>query len=305
MSQRHPLPQLFAGILLWLGCITSLTTDAADARPLLWRVAGPVPVYLFGTIHSAHPELNRLPESVSQAFDRADSFYGELPLDGATQARAQTLFMLPPGQRLSDQLDRQHRQRINRVLAAIDPQLNLDTLNALRLWAFTLTLALLEDQLTYAGAPMMDLRLYQAATAQGKQTGGLETPEEQVAVFEQLDRDEQLALLDATLGYLEATHARDQSSSADSYRIYREGDPNQFLALFGEQMDVPLLLKLKLQRLLLNERNQRMAERIDRLISANPQQRLFIAVGAAHFTDHGGVPSRLRERGYNVHRVEE
>jgi len=275
----------------------------ADSRPLLWRVDGPQPAYLFGTIHSAHPDLNHLPDAVENALTQADRFYAELALDGATQARIQTLFSQPAGQRLSDQLTAAQRARIEGVLRGIQPGLSLAAFDSLQLWAFTLTLGVLEDQLSYPGAAMMDRRLYLSAERQGKPRGGLETPEEQAGVFSRLDRAEQHALLDATLSYLERAQAEGHATQAEGYRIYREGDPNQFLNLFSDQLDVPLLLQLKLQRLLLTERNERMAKRIAGLLDTHPRERLFFAIGAAHFADTGGIPARLREMGYRVRRV--
>ena len=52
----------------------------AAVRPFLWKVEGPRPCWLFGTIHSADPALARLPASVTTALDASRSFHPEVEL---------------------------------------------------------------------------------------------------------------------------------------------------------------------------------------------------------------------------------
>ncbi|WP_210395226.1 TraB/GumN family protein [Motiliproteus sediminis] len=281
----------------------SLSGGTTPPAPLLWEISGPTPSYLFGTIHSAHPQLNRLPAAVESAFMQSHRFYAELDLTDQEQSRIAALFLLPASDRLSNHLTAPQRQRARTELSTISPGLTLEAFERLKPWAFTVTLSLLEDQLAYAGKSPMDLALYQRARAEGKTTGGLETAEEQMGLFEQLSKSEQSQLLDATLDYLEQARRDGKNSMNDTYEIYRQGDPEAFLALFGAQMDVPLLLKLKLQRLLLHERNQRMSERIERLLESHPGDSFFFAVGAAHMASDQGLPELLRKRGYRVTRV--
>src|ERR1700675_4439038 len=72
----------------------------ATEKPFLWRIEGPVPSYLYGTVHVPDPRVLELPEVVRRAFDASDVFNAEIPLDAATQAGLLGKVMLPAGQDL-------------------------------------------------------------------------------------------------------------------------------------------------------------------------------------------------------------
>lgn len=288
----------------WLLACTLLFAGPAQAEsPFLWRIEGRTPAYLFGTIHSANPELNRLPDSVTDAFGQATHFYGELRLDPQTLARTAALFQLPSGQTLRGQLPPPLAARADALLRRLNPALSLDSLATEKTWALIATLAVIEDQLRFPGRPMMDQRLYQQALAAGKETGGLETPEEQAGVFERLDAQELQQLLGATLDYMERALDEDGSVLDDTYAAYRSGDPERFRELMEQQMDLPLLLEFKLDRLLLTQRNERMARRIARLVQTHPERAYFFAVGAAHFSGGQALQYQLRRLGLQITRV--
>src|SRR5678815_172924 len=106
MNRRRSL-ELFscaALILCLVAVIAGAQTQPAQVRatdkPFLWRIDGPVPSYLYGTVHVPDPRVLDLPEVVRRAFDASDVFNAEIPLDAATQAALMGKVMLPPGQDL-------------------------------------------------------------------------------------------------------------------------------------------------------------------------------------------------------------
>src|SRR5437868_1070836 len=84
----------------------SLATQTAGTqikpteKPFLWRIEGPVPSYLYGTVHVPDQRVLALPDVVRRAFDASDVFTAEIPLDAATQGALLGKVMLPPGQDL-------------------------------------------------------------------------------------------------------------------------------------------------------------------------------------------------------------
>src|ERR671927_413740 len=75
---------VFAAISL--GAQTAPAQVRATDKPFLWRIDGPVPSYLYGTVHVPDPRVLELPEVVRKAFDASDVFNAEIPLDPETQA---------------------------------------------------------------------------------------------------------------------------------------------------------------------------------------------------------------------------
>ncbi len=304
-SQSRPnMPALILLLVMTTTLLLQPSAQATEGHPFLWQIdSGSQPSYLFGTIHSGHPELNQLPASVELAFAKVDRFYGELVLDSATLTSTSKLLQLEPDQTLSQQLSGQRQQRINQVLNGIAPGLNLALFDQFKPWALTVALALLEDQLRYGQLPAMDLSLYQRAVASGKFTGALETPQQQMQLFEQFDFEEQMQMLDATLTAMEQSQTQQHSWMNPTYQAYRSGDPDQFNQLMVQQMPLQQSLHRKLIRLLLTERNQRMAQQIDQQLRQHPNQQHFFAVGAAHFSSQGGIQQILQQQGYSVHRL--
>jgi uncharacterized protein YbaP (TraB family) len=59
-----------------------LSTSATPAAPLLWKVEGPHPSWLFGTAHTDDPRVATLPRAVTVALDGSRSFHPELEKTG-------------------------------------------------------------------------------------------------------------------------------------------------------------------------------------------------------------------------------
>ncbi|MEH6626177.1 MAG: TraB/GumN family protein [Motiliproteus sp.] len=301
---RHALIRLLIPLLL----LVSYSSQADQYQtPYLWRVVAPgiegQSSYLFGTIHSAHPELNRLPDVVVSSFQQADAFYGELDMSPTAMLLAAQTFIIADGGSLLSTLSPQRQARINRVLANIHPDLSLTAMAQLKLWALTATLPLLEDQVRHGSQIAMDMRLYQQAQQNGKQVGGLETIDEQADVFESFNEQDNLTMLDSTLEYIEKAQLQQRPIMEETYQAYATGDPTTFDRLLKQQMSLPQPLLDDLLDRLLADRNQRMAERIHKLLQDQPRTSFFFAVGAAHYSEDEGIQKLLAEYGYRVSRV--
>ncbi len=290
---------------VWILPAPALATEAG--MPYLWKVESPGnptarPSYLFGTIHSAHPQLNQLPDSVSRAFAQADAYFGELDMTPTSLNRAARSLLAEEQQSLLKVLTEDRQRRVNQVLVGIHPGLSLQHFAGFKLWAFTATLALLEDQLIYNRQPAMDVRLFNLAAQAGKRLGSLETIDEQAAVFETFSRDEMLQMLDATLAYMEAAQRQQQPNMAATYQAYRSGDTEQFQYLLQQQLALSQPLLNKLNQQLLIGRNEKMAERIIGHLRSSANS-YFFAIGAAHFSGPSSIQQLLQARGYRVTRI--
>src|SRR5215471_8695107 len=50
-------------------------------KPFLWRIEGPVPSYLYGTIHIPDQRVLAIPDVVKKAMAVSDAVYTEVPFD--------------------------------------------------------------------------------------------------------------------------------------------------------------------------------------------------------------------------------
>jgi uncharacterized protein YbaP (TraB family) len=147
------------------------------------------------------------------------------------------------------------------------------------------------------GGDFLDLYLYKAATAAGKEVAGLESIEEQLAVFESLTLSEQVALLRETL----AARAELPQVFERLILAYLARDLVALLRLGDEYLaggDAALAERFKTAALAV--RNERMVERMGPYLDAGG---CFVAVGALHLPGEGGILERLSASGRALRRI--
>ncbi len=278
-------------VLSWLS-----GTGAASAQPggftqgLLFEIAvdGVAPSYLFATIHSEDPKVIQLPPPVQAAFDRAQGFVMEAIPDGDAAVKSMSLMAYADGRSLEQVLPADLYEQTLRVMASRG--MSEEAIRNFKPWALVATLSTPPS----ATGEFLDMRLYRAAVSQGKPTAGLETMEEQIALLDGLSEADQVTLLRETLAtypelggvfrrLVAAYVRRDLSTLVQLSDMYsRWGSPE---------------LAERFQRTAIDERNQRMAERMRPLLAKGGQ---FIAVGALHLPGPGGLLQRLADQGYRV-----
>ena len=276
----------------------------AESAPFLWKIESSkasVPSYLLGTIHLPRPEVARIREDVEPAFDAADAVYTEIPMDTGTLLAMSTKLFLPDGKTLEDVVPPDVYQAALDELKAMKFDAPLAPRDRMKIWAFTVSLATLEDELRYAGVVPLDMLLFQKAAMAGKVTGGLETADEQLAIFEGISEEDQVALLRDTLRQLADARESGENFTDQLVESYQSGDLDRLEADVAK-MTAPGESELtdRLMERLLDQRNVLMAERMAAKIEAAPDQSNFFAVGAAHLYGEKGVISLLEKAGLTL-----
>ena len=284
------------------GCVSLPGADEAPG-PFLYCIEGNVPSHLFGTIHLPDERVLDVPESVSGALDASDALYTEVKMDDATREElARLLAEAGSGKPLRERLPADLYARLDHYLAQRGMPIAL--FDSQPVWSIGLTLALLDYLPELAlGRPTLDESLVLRAERNGAELGGLELPEEQVAVFESIDGAGQAEMLRDTLDQLEAPSVDGQRPLDLLVDAYLAGDEEGLLASVRESVDPDSASSAALFDRLLDQRSAHMAERIEALVSTNPERRYFFAIGAAHLPGTRGIVSLLRERGLRVERV--
>ncbi len=244
--------------------------------------------FLLGTIHSADPRVTSLSPPVSRAFDHAATFVMEMDLKAESFLSLGAAMMFTDGRDLERLLG---REDFRRVAAAVSRHgLPEQALRRMKPWA---VMALLSQPVPQRGA-FMDMLLYQKAVAAGKPVFGLESAEEQLAVFERLPMTDQLAMLRSTLAQA------DQMPAMQNRLIetYLSGSLNAIATLADELAREDASGRGRQFMYQLNDaRNDRM---LNRMLPHIDQGGAFIAVGALHLTGERGLIRLLRSRGYRL-----
>jgi uncharacterized protein len=300
------LRALLLGLLcLWLPPAHTYAERAAgevDGSPFLWRIDGPQPAYLFGTIHLPDPRLLPLAPAVQRAFDSADVVFTEIDLSSETQQRAMRQLVLSGDQTLRDVLPEALYERLGRYLAARGAP--IAAVSRLKPWAVAVSL----PQLAYAerfrrGELPLDQVLFENAVSAGKETAALETIEDQVAAMESQGREGEIAMLRETLDQLEEAERDGENLIEQLVQAYLSGDASRVIEVANAGMEDASETSRKLMERLIEGRNRTMAAEIRRALEERPDAVQLFAAGTLHFPGEAGIVELLRAAGYKVERV--
>jgi uncharacterized protein YbaP (TraB family) len=265
-------------------------------RPFLFRVtAAKKPWYVFGTIHVPDARFDTFPPELEAALRESESVYTEIPMDDATQLALAPRLMLPEGQSLSTVIPPKLHQRVSAAFASHG--IPMAPFERMKPWAVSVQVAVLDKLFVLATKKPLDAVVYQRAQASGKTVGGLETPEEQLAVFETLKPKEQTLLLEQAVDFRDQAHAAKRDPLAELLEAYIAGKDEELLRLLKEDYDPKDPLSAKLMKRVFTDRNRTLFERMLARVKASPDKVLFFAVGAGHLVGDDGVVERLRKQG--------
>ena len=224
---------------------------------------------------------------------RADDVWFELPVGPATDqavARlAATSGILPPDKQLFDLLTPADAQRL--LLLARTYGVDPASLTRLEPWLAEVALAAAVYARAGAESRYGVEAVVSAATPAKAQRRALETPAEQIGLFDQTPLDEQVASLKTSLAELET----DPESYMKLVRAWLAGDPK---VLDAEALQPLRKASPALFRRLVTDRNARWAAELDARLKG--KGRTVVVVGVGHLVGDDGLPSRLRALGYSV-----
>jgi len=281
----------------------SLPTQVSAWHPLLYRVSGTKPSYLFGTIHIPDARLTLPAQSLKDAFHDAEEVVTELPLDDTSSTHALQLASMPGGRTLSTELPKATYDRVKKAFVDKGLGMGFPMFEHMKVWAIAVQVSLLDHIQEMTNGKPIDLVLHNRAKELGKKTSGLETETEQLTVFDGLTKDEQTRLLEESLDERDKDVAEHRDQFATLMNLYIAGDEVPLLTGLNSTFDMHKPLDVKLFKRLITDRNKIMTDRITAKMKTAPPAVYFFAVGAAHLLGDDGIVSQLKKKGITVERV--
>lgn len=270
----------------------------APARGLFYEVSKDTQkAYLFGTIHLGRPDFYPLDLATTRALVQASELVIEADprkTEGLEAALARYA-LLPEGQALDALLPPALGKRLRARMDAQD--LPPDALQPLKPWMAAMTLVVgLIHELGYD--PELSTEHYLLALAEqlGKPVAELEGAVEQLTLFDAVPEADQIVFLEETLAGLERGEGGPDLAAMIAAWLATDGEALH--ALGQKSMHDSPRSAAWLEAALVTERNARMAERVERLMTGGSTP--FVAVGALHLTGDDGLPALLAARGYRV-----
>ena len=296
MKQR-----LLFALSLFVSCLPFAThaqrlvkkNNASNAKSLLWRITGNGlndTSYVMGTIHLICKDDYFFTPAMDNAIKQVDNLVLEMDIsDPRMLTSFQDSMKLPAGQKLrdffhSDEEYSQFKMDMNKAIG-----MEISPLEGhkpfLLLSMLTTTAFSCKEQASY------ETKLTAIANYRGMHVIGLETFDEQLRVFDGLNKEAMRSLLLESLKESKTTDKTMQKMVS----LYKQQDIQGLYKLMAQSAD----MKTSQDALLFN-RNKQWAERLPDIMAKSS---VFIAVGAAHLPGQAGVLNLLREKGYTVEAV--
>ncbi len=271
-------------------------TSAASAEPAMWHVHdADTDITLFGTIHALPAETKWLSTAIAARLDAADTLVLEtvLPDDPAGLGPLVAMLGEKPGlPPLSTRVAPSKRAALLAGVASLG--LPVARLDGMKTWLAAIALGDgAVSQLGLTAADGVEMTLTARTKAAHKPVLGLETPEAQLRLFDNLPETDARALLDSTVDDLGT--AREDTNALVAF--WQAGETEALAADFDKGFQATP----NLERALLTNRNKAWADWIAARL-ATPGK-VFVAVGAGHLGGRNSVVALLQAKGLTVERL--
>ena len=304
--------------------------------PILWEVQTKPTIYLFGTIHVADKRVTTHPEVVKRALANSKALYTELDFHNLNPAEMAKHLLIPDGKTLKDIVSEATMKKFEHVVARYEiPPMQVMQFQRIRPWMTAVQVPILvntkrkaeaaakaaeeakgdgEEGAAEAPNPMaelaLDLQLYVGAKTDGKLVGGLEKPEEQFSIFNEITFEDQATMLDESLDEIikldteeDGEGDGDGGESVDPIegliRMYLAGDTDKFYEMMKASMGEDEKMQGFMEKLL-DRRNVVMVRRMLEAAEKHPDKPIFVAVGAGHYPGPMGIIKLLEQTGFRV-----
>ena len=277
----------------------------ANGRGLLWKIEKPglAPSWLFGTMHVTDPRVTELPQAAQAAFDAAGTVVIET-VDILDPAKAQAALLTKPeltmftdGTTLTSFLSADDARLVEAELSRRGIPLAL--VSRMKPWMIAGMVAMPPCELARktGGADFLDIRIANAAKAEGKELKGLESIGEQMSAMADLPMEFHIRGLVETIKLADLM----PDIMATMTELYLDGEIALIMPVImasgpdGAQDDTDGYAEF--EKRIVTMRNHVMAERAAPILDAG---NAFIAVGALHLPGDEGLVALLRDAGYTV-----
>lgn len=288
------LKRLFLSIVLLALAAPAL---ADPPTPLLWKAtSGEGTVYLLGSFHLLKAEDYPLAESVEAAYDDASRVIFEIaPEDMASPDLARQfgeVGMLPSGQKLSERVQPETRALLVSFLGS---EAALPAVDPYKPWFFGLSVAMTAMQAAGFDVSLgLDQHFMGRVAEDGKDTGGLETIEDQLQALDGAPWEEQeISLRESLKPMAELRADIDRLHTA-----WRTGDADTLDSLLFDEMAQMTPVTARMVNL---DRNQRWVPQVREMLEQGDTT--LVVVGALHLVGEDGVPALLAAEGVEVERI--
>ncbi len=254
-------------------------------------------VYLLGSIHVLAEEYYPLTRAFSYAYYDSSKVVFEIDpeilFSTSIPRKFENILKLPSGQTLKNVLS----PKTYRLLKTRCEKMRIpwNKIHHYKPWVMYLLLGVpFDSSMDFRADLGIENHFYRMAKDAGKATGGLESIQDQLNVFEKLTWKEQDQLL---LDLLSIRNSKDhQKAFLKLVKDWHKGNLEGLEDMVEAQKKYP-----KFYKSILVDRNQNWIPQIETFLTE--EKNILVVVGAAHLAGEDGLITLLNEKGYTLERV--
>ncbi len=289
--------------LAGLACMSLLAACAAakPSTPALWRVSdADNSVYLLGSFHALKPSDYPLSPAINNAYADAELLVFEMSPEQlqspGLRAKISQMAQLPAGQSVQSLLPEDTWQAL-KAWSVRNPSYPLLALQQFEPWYVALTVinAQAASQGFEAGQGL-DQHVMNQAKSTHKPSIGLESAEQQIALFDSMPSSAQIQLLKESL----SDTAKSNKELDTLHQLWRSGETQRF-----EQQTVAKMQHEypDLYQSINVDRNLAWLPTLQRLLDAEHNNDALVVVGTMHLVGPDGLVQQFKNKGYRVEQL--
>lgn len=293
-------PWLIALLLLFLfqAVASAQVVGNGYNNSLIYKIQGKHnTVYLLGSIHILAEEYYPLTRAFSYAYYDSSQVVFEIDpeilFSTSIPRKFENLLKLPSGQTLKTVLSPKTYGLVKKRCEKMGVPWN--KIHHYKPWVMYLMLGVpFDSSMEFRADLGIENHFYRMAKDAGKETGGLESIQDQLNVFDKLSWKEQDQLL---LDLLSIRNSKDhQKAFLKLVKDWHKGNLDGLEEMVEAQKKYPQFYKA-----ILVDRNRNWIPQIETFLSE--EKNILIVVGAAHLAGEDGLIALLKNKGHTLERV--
>jgi len=287
-----------AFLVILLGLIPGILFGQSEDQEngLLWSITGnglEQPSYLYGTIHMIDNDDFFWPNGTLEAFSATERVVFEIDMDMMNDMSAQFSMlmgvMMADGTTLGELLSEEDYAFVKKEFDELGlPMFLLERMKPMFLTIFAGG-DFSPEQFTGGNIKSYEMEFMAMAEEQSKETGGLESVEFQMSIFDSIPYKAQADML------VESLRSSDNGEGQlkEMVELYKKQDLNGLNDMLNSEGET----LMEYDHIILEGRNRAWIPVMDEMMKEKPT---FFAVGAGHLAGETGVIHLLRAEGYQL-----
>jgi uncharacterized protein YbaP (TraB family) len=287
-----------AFLVILLGLIPGILFGQSEDQEngLLWSITGnglEQPSYLYGTIHMIDSDDFFWPNGTLEAFSATERVVFEIDMDMMNDMSAQFSMlmgvMMADGTTLGELLSEEDYAFVKKEFDELGlPMFLLERMKPMFLTIFAGG-DFSPEQFTGGNIKSYEMEFMAMAEEQSKETGGLESVEFQMSIFDSIPYKAQADML------VESLRSSDNGEYQlkEMVELYKKQDLNGLNDMLNSEGET----LMEYDHIILEGRNRAWIPVMDEMMKEKPT---FFAVGAGHLAGETGVIHLLRAEGYQL-----